>query len=255
MAIKRFPSQHNSEYTLFEAECCNLVNPITHFEKLFTGVSLHVEQMKHLHILKSNTHKERIELNNRLKTIAKMEWKGKLAKILATPISDDLIELLQESKKKKQQKLLKKLSFNSDTFVAASIYAWHKFKMPYSMVVVDHMPHELKGKTFPMFLEKRDNGNFEFDGVTDLTERQMNVAIEKRNRIMSEFVGDEQNWHCFFRTLSGIKGRETPHEGEPHLHYISSAWGLSRDEVIKQLSSYRYNLRAETIPYISNNII
>lgn len=39
------------------------------------------------------------------------------------------------------------------------------------------------------------------------------------------------------------------HVGEPHLHFISSAWGIKRQHVLENLAAYRYNLNAETIKF------
>ena len=134
-------------------------------------------------------------------------------------------------------------------FMTIPLYAWQKYKMPYSKFTVDHLPKELDNKIIPLMLRKKDDGNFDYIGKTDLTKGEMRVAIDKRNRTISEFIGNEDQWHCFFRTMSGVKGNEIPHVGVPHLHYISSAWGIKRQHVIENLAQYRYSLNAATITF------
>lgn len=62
------------------------------------------------------------------------------------------------------------------------------------------------------------------------------VEIKTDALLVTEFIGDSTSWLCFFRTTSGIRGIEEPHMGKPHLHFISSAWGISREAIVKQLS-------------------
>lgn len=170
-------------------------------------------------------------------------------------IQTELAMLLTERKKKQQQKLIKEIKFSSDILYSLPLFAWEKYKMPYSFFAVDHMPKELDGKKAPNYFYKNDDGNFEFNGITDLTDVEMEIALQKRNRVISEFLGDEEHWLCFFRTMAGIRGTEHPHIGSPHVHFISSAWGINREAIEKQLSSYRYKVNAETIAFIPRDSI
>lgn len=89
---------------------------------------------------------------------------------------------------------------------------------------VDHPSKEFNSRVFPRLLRVNDN-DVEHIGYTDMSPGEMKAAMSKRDWIISEYIGDNDQWLCFFRTASGIRGTEKPHEGYPHIHFISSAWG------------------------------
>jgi hypothetical protein len=61
--------------------------------------------------------------------------------------------------------------------------------------------------------------------------------------MIAKFIGDDRNWHCFFTNYKSLKGKEKTYKnGQPHFHYISDKWGLTRDEVIEQLGKRKYKL-------------
>lgn len=240
-------------YTWYEAPDCNLINPINHFAELRQTMiyGFDFERVRYNSYYNSLSPKSRIEFIGRLKAKAKREWDEEYQGIIQTPLFENLNLLLQESKKKAQQKLLKGMTFTSEMFISIPIHAWISHKMRYSKVVVDYLPKEYKDRAFPqlLHLDYESDDDPTIVGYTDMSNAELRAAMRNRNRVISEFIGDEQYWHCFFRTMSGIRGREQPHIGEPHLHYISSAWGITRKDVIENLSSYRYSLKAETIPF------
>ena len=252
MGIKTFQVDSNTKYQFYEAPDCDLINPSIYFKEVTELINHNttVSKLQAEPYYKALTVRKRFELIGRLKAISTRRWIEEHKEIINTPLDSALMQLLQQRKKKAQQKLLKGLVFKSETLMAIPLHAWHHFKMPYSKYTVEYLPKELTGKTMPTVAHIDESDKLIVLGQTDMSENELRLAIGKRNRIISEFIGDEDSWHCFFRTMSGIKGSETPHEGFPHLHYISSAWGLSRQEVIRQLTSYRYSLKsAETISF------
>ena len=253
MSVKVFRTGPTTEYHVYESPDCLFVNPAIHFAEVRNSMNYHLDllRVQSEPLYSQLSTKSRIELAARIKVRTKKQWIVEHRKILTTALPVELKLLLQETKKKAQQKLLKGVKFTSVMFMSIPLHAWQAFKMPYSKYTVDYVPKELSAKTFPTMLHMKGGSSDEFTyiGDTNLSNAEMKLAIEKRNRIISEFIGDEDNWHCFFRTMAGIKGTEEPHIGHPHLHYISSAWGISRKNVIEQLTSYRYSLKAETIPF------
>ena len=72
--------------------------------------------------------------------------------------------------------------------------------------------------------------------------------VEHRKVIVSKFLDKGDIWHCFFLTFKSLDGKENYHDGQPHLHYISSAWNIPRQEVKEQLTSKKYSL--PSLPHI-----
>jgi hypothetical protein len=52
----------------------------------------------------------------------------------------------------------------------------------------------------------------------------------------------DDEWHCFFITYNSLRGDESWKQGQPHFHYISDKFGISKEELIKQLRSRDYKL-------------
>jgi hypothetical protein len=251
MIIKTYQDEPNESYNVYQTPDCNLVNPVHYFSKSMEDLNYHMsmsslQAFPDYELLKS---KSRIELSQRFKSMAKQQCNKELKRILDCEPPSIVLQLLQEKKKKAQQKLIKDMVFSTDLLQGLPIHAWYKYKMPFSRLTVNYYAKELANKVYPLLMYKDDSGEFKCIGHTDLSAAEMQVALDKRHRVISDFIGDEEHWLCFFRTQSGIKGKEAPHIGQPHIHYISSAWGISRADVIGNLSSYRYSLKAETIPF------
>ena len=77
-------------------------------------------------------------------------------------------------------------------------------------------------------------------GDTDLTEGQVKRMINERKVIIAHFLDRGDEWHCFFITYNSIGGKENHKDGQPHFHYISSAFGIKRDDFIKSMESGNY---------------
>ncbi|EHQ27176.1 hypothetical protein [Mucilaginibacter paludis] len=251
MNFQSYQTDENTSYQSYRFPTCNLVNPITHFGDAVQELNYRFdlmtkEAMPDYQQLKSST---KLEWAIRSKAMAKQRWKQEYLKIEQAALPTDLLQLLQERKKKAQKKIVARLIFDTDLLICTPIHAWLKFRMPYSRLISEYHAKEFAGKVYPAMMHLKDDGEFEFFGVTDMSPAEIKVAIAKKHKVIGDFIGDENYWHCFFRTESGIRGKEAPHLGQPHIHYISSAWGISRNDIIKNLSSYRYSLKAETIPF------
>lgn len=245
MPLKIFPTENPNEvYRFFELDNCNQVNPIEQFKTEYIQWNIGFQKK-----LSPQSFKTSFLEIIRLKTIAEQEWNTLLEKSLNLQLPIELYQLFVEQKKKNQQKLIKLLKFRTELFQPLYMQAWFKHNLSYSRFSIDHFPKDLHNKKMPLFFHKEDNGSFNYFGKTDLSSGQMDAALKQRNRVVAEFIGDENLWYCFFRTMSGIKGKEEPHLGYPHIHYISNAWGIEREVIIDNLMSYRYNIKAETIPF------
>jgi hypothetical protein len=247
-------TNEQSSYNFYVCPDRHLVDPVQHFKELRQGLTEQLSATKLMDhsFYKTLSIKKRFDWAFREKAMKKQMWNEEYERASSVLLPDNILALLQETKKKKQQKLLKGFTYKQDMFMSIPIQAWNLFKMPYSRYTVDYLPKELKDKKRPQMIHMHNEANNDFTlmGETDMSESDLRLAIKKRHRVIMEFIGDEDYWHCFFRTMSSIRGVEEPHIGEPHLHYISSAWGMSRQNVIDNLSSYRYKLKkTEHIPF------
>jgi len=246
----------NTDQSYYNSYVCpdrDLVNPVEHFKQLREGLTEQLSATKLMDhsFYKTLSIKQRYDWAAREKAMKKQMWNEEYERASSIPLPDNILALLQETKKKKQQNLLMGFTYKLDMFMSIPIQAWNLFKMPYSRYTVDYLPKELAARKRPQMIHMHEESSNDFTiiGETDMSESELKLAITKRHRVIIEFIGDEQHWYCFFRTMDSIRGVEEPHVGQPHLHFISSAWGIDRQDVIDNLRSYRYKLRTETIAF------
>ena len=177
------------------------------------------------------------------------EWKEKYQELKSIKIPKGLRTILENKLSKKEQiAILKGLSLNSEQVLAFLIMAGEEFKYKYSQYRGEHLPKGFEGKKMPTVAELKDNGETESIGDTELTTGQIKQTITQRHVAVSKFLDRDDQWHCFFLTYKSLGGEENYKGGQPHLHYISSAWGLSRQDVLTQLKSKNYKL--PSLPHI-----
>ena len=76
----------------------------------------------------------------------------------------------------------------------------------------------------------------EIYGTTSLTDGQLKDYVRSSKFILARILDKGEHWHCFYQTKSGIQGKESGNLGsQPHIHYISDAFGVSREDFIKAL--------------------
>jgi len=86
-------------------------------------------------------------------------------------------------------------------------------------------------------------------GDTKLTDGQLKQAVEHKSVTISKFFDKGTDWHCLFVTHKSLRGDEKNWKGgQPHYHYISDKFGLSRDKVVSELKSRDYHLNS--LPHI-----
>jgi hypothetical protein len=175
-------------------------------------------------------------------------WQEEFQNIKSQKLNDNIFKILESTSKKEQIKLLKGLSFSSDEFMAFVFRAWEDYGFTYSVYTSHHNHNGLDNKQMPGMVYKEEDGSITSIGHTKLTEGQLKQAIDHRTVIVSKFLDKGALWHCFFLTFKSIKGEENYKNGQPHLHYISHAWDLSREYVLSQLKSKDYKL--PSLPHI-----
>ncbi len=164
-------------------------------------------------------------------------------------LPENLSSLFEAVKKKDQEKLLKSFILKNSDFMAFVAQAGDKHKYKWSRYITEFRPKDLEKKIYPEYFYKNEKDEFVVNGYTDLTEGQLKVALKNRRYTIADVLDNGETWLCFFRTMSGLSGNETPHVGEPHYHFISNAWGYTRNHVIEQLKSYTYSLKSLHIKF------
>lgn len=53
-----------------------------------------------------------------------------------------------------------------------------------------------------------------------------------------------EQWHCFLTTFDGLKGKT-------QLHYMSSAFGIERAELVKQIKSGEFLFKLDHLPHVT----
>jgi hypothetical protein len=98
------------------------------------------------------------------------------------------------------------------------------------------IPRHFSEKELPSFIFLRDDGNLDIYGKTSLIDGQLKDYVRSSKFILARILDKGEHWHCFYQTKSGIQGKEPGKLGSyPHIHYISDAFGVSREDFIKAL--------------------
>lgn len=103
--------------------------------------------------------------------------------------------------------------------------------------------YSFKGKSkifneneLPSFIFLKDDGNLDTYGSTSLTDGQLREYVASSKFILARLLDNGEHWHCFYQTKRGIQGKESGNWGsQPHIHYISDSFGVSREDFIKGL--------------------
>ncbi len=169
-------------------------------------------------------------------------WQEMLAKFKAIEVPQNLVKLLECEKKSEQEALLKGIVLTPDLLMAFLIkaeeagYSLSQYKSEFSQKGLDL-------SKMPFAYEVKEDGTVKAFGETEMSDGQLKQAIEHRKVKIAKFLDRGNSWHCFFVTYKSLSGDETwLGQKQPHYHYISNAFGLSRGEVIDQIKSDKYKL-------------
>lgn len=219
------------------------VNPIKYYgdfyivrQMIFSGVpddELHLK-------------KEPSEESKKIFREAIESWKEKLAEIKNVNIPENLIKLLSSKKKSEQEKLLRDVSLTPNMLYALIFKAYEDYSYLFSQYNKAEKPQKgIDLSKMPHAYELKDDGDVNIFGNTELTKGQLKQAIKHRKVVISNFLEKEDDWHCFFANYRSLNGEEVwLGKNQPHYHYISSAFGLSKEKVLKELKSGDYKLKS-----------
>lgn len=96
---------------------------------------------------------------------------------------------------------------------------------------------------------KKEDGEIQKFGKTELTDGQLKQALEQRSVKIAKILEKDGEWHCFFITYNSIRGKENWRNSKPHFHYISNYFGISKKAVVEQIKSKKYKLG--NLPHIA----
>jgi len=180
---------------------------------------------------------------------AKELWDRKYSEIVNTDIPMSLKAILKSQKKKHQVQLLKGLTITPDILIAFIFYAWIECGYSFSQYKSEHQRSGIEKEEFPSVVFVDGDEVNRVGKKSTLSDGQLKQAIEQRTVVIAKFLDKGEEWHCLFVTYNSLRGEENWKNGQPHFHYISSSFGLSRENVVKSLKSRRYNLGS--LPHIS----
>lgn len=150
-------------------------------------------------------------------------------------------------KKKEQVKLLKEEMLSPKSLL--SLYAEaEKEGYTLSQYTSELLPNGTDEYSLPIAIHKKDDGGIEIIGKSGLTDGQLKEIVENRKCLIAKFLDKGEKWHCLITTYDSLKGKEKWNNNQPHFHYISSNFGISREEVVSQIKSGKYKLN--NLPHI-----
>ncbi len=229
-------SDGKTRYTVFADDDFEYLNPIRHFSESMINMHINLERdfcmlnKPPIPFVPSELVKNAIE-----------KWREHNENIKKTELSSNWIALLNSNSKSEQVKLLKGASLTPDGLTALIIKAWTDFNYSFSQYSAEHLHNGLIKSEMPKVLHVSGD-DVSTMGSTSLSDGQLRQAVEHRKVTVSKFLDKGSTWHCLFLTFRSLRGEENWKDGQPHLHYISDKFGISRQNVVKELKSKDYNL-------------
>ncbi len=235
--------------SMYEIDDIENIDPIKYYGDFYVvnklvwyGVPLDELMGKKEHSLRSNE----------IFAIANELWKEKYQEIKNTHIPPNLLSLLETSKKRDQEKLLKGIELNPMILCAFIFEAFSTYGFRFSQYTKEVLPKGIDMKAMPIAAELLDNGEVKVYGKTALSQAVIKQAILHRSVNVGKFLERGDIWHCLFANYKSLNGDEIwLGKNQPHLHYISNSFGLSREKVVSDLRSKNYNLG--NLPHIKLN--
>lgn len=167
------------------------------------------------------------------------EWKVEYADMLVKKLPANLLALLQTERKSEQQHLTKGMELTSDELVAFIAQAGHFHNFLYSQYRSEHIPKGVEPSSLPGFTHLEEDGTITKVGSSSLSDGQLKNVVVQRKVLIGKFLEKGANWHCFVYTYNSLTGKEKGNWGS-HIHYISSKWGVSKEDIVAGIKNGRY---------------
>lgn len=163
--------------------------------------------------------------------------------ITSKPLSSNWKTLLADTnlKKKEQNNLLKEEILSPG--IILSLYAEaEKEGYALSQYTSETLPGGTNESALPIAIHKKDDGSIQRIGDSTLTDGQLKELLENRKNLIANFLDKGDKWHCLITTYDSLNGKEKWNNNQPHYHYISSNFGIPREDVVSQIKSGKYKL-------------
>jgi hypothetical protein len=185
--------------------------------------------------------KEQDEIDNRFfeKRVAK-EFKVEFDEALNRELPNAFCKLLCSKSKIEQEKLLKEQSLDPSILFTLILKAYRDYGYTFSRYITERYPKDVDFSKLPLLYEIKSDETIETIGDTNLTNGRLKQLLEQRKVVVANFFDKGNSWHCFFVTYRSLAGQETWNNGQPHFHYLSDKWNLSRDDVIASIKKGKY---------------
>lgn len=157
------------------------------------------------------------------------------------PLPNQLTDLLDKDLKKKDQvSLLRGVSISSKQLGAIFLQAG-KRGYKFSSYRFKGKPKQYSEKDLPSFIRLLDDGTVDVWGETTLTEGQLKDLIQSSEFLVTRILDNGKHWHCFLQNSNSLKGKEKGELGsQPHIHYISDSFGVTKEDLVKCVKSGHY---------------
>lgn len=237
-----------ASYNMVLAEDFERISPVDFIFSAFFKTSMMIYH-DYPKVQKLNISKN--QLNKLLLKKTLSEWDTEYNKIITRAIPSVLLELLESKSKKEQIRLLKNLVLTTDQWITFITKAYLDYNYLFSQYTSTHYSKGYSNSDFPKVIHKQGDKIIRI-GETKLSDGQLRQIVDQQNVKVFKFLDRGEIWHCFFLTYKSLKGEEKAYKnGQPHLHYISDKWGLTREYVLDQLKSREYKF--PSIPHIDHH--
>jgi hypothetical protein len=237
--INKIPDADGKGFTIATiAEDVERIDPVLYFRTIY--MESNEAKLREMLRLK-NPPVPMIFLENVIEKNVAKEWDEMYQKIMAEKVPDFLFSALKTDNKKYQEKFLRGMQFTPDQLTAFYFRAYQELGYTFSAYSSEHLPNGTDLDDMPVLVRVTEDGVTKV-GKTPLKDGELKQAITQRSAIYGKILDKGDEWHCFIITIESIAGNENWNDGLPHYHYISDKFGVSREEVVKQLKSKDYAL-------------
>lgn len=169
-----------------------------------------------------------------------VENEGYCKRVESVEVHENFLKLLETTRKKDQITLLKGMSITPKQLLSFIFKSYKDYNYLYSRYTFENLPKYVENKKTPKLAAILNDGTIDTIGDTDLTNGQVKKMITERKVIIAHLFDRDNDWHCLFITYNSIGGKENHNNGQPHFHYFSSAFGVTRKEFIESMKNGTY---------------
>lgn len=195
--------------------------------------------------------KEFSAINSKVISEAELiEWNEDYKIIINRCVPPSFIKLLESTKKKEQETLLRNEVISSEQMVSLILFAGMRHGYKLSKYSAYHYPNIFPDKIWPKSFHISEGGVIKTVGPTNLTDTQLIQILKQRKLVFARILELNDRWHCFYYNDKSLSGSEN--YGKPHIHYISNFWTVEKETIIKELANRNYRFNGLHIQYITH---